>query len=69
MLEGELDAHLGYEKHTSSGNNSDNSRNGSFPKKIRTEHGESTIRVPRGLNGDFSPVVVLKHERRRKSIF
>ena len=28
MLEGELDAHLGYEKHSASGNNSGNSRNG-----------------------------------------
>ena len=64
MLAGELDAHPGYEKHSCSGNNSGNSRNGSFPKKIQTEHGESTIRVPRDRNGDFSPVVVPKHESR-----
>lgn len=68
MLEGGLDSHLGYEKHSSSGNNSGNSRNGSFPKKIQTEHGESTIRVPRDRNGDFSPVVVPKHESRGLSI-
>lgn len=35
MLEGEMDAHLGYEKHSVSGNNSGNSRNGSYPKKSR----------------------------------
>mgnify|MGYP001694394458 CR=1 FL=1 len=68
MLAGELDAHPGYEKHSCSGNNSGNSRNGSFPKKIQTEHGESTIRVPRDRNGDFSPVVVPKHESRGLSI-
>ncbi len=68
MLEGELDAHLGYEKHSSAGNNSGNSRNGSFPKKIQTEHGESIIRVPRDRNGDFAPIVVPKHESRGLSI-
>ncbi len=30
MLEGELDAHLGYEKHSVEGNNSGNSRNGKY---------------------------------------
>lgn len=68
MIEGELDAHLGYEKHSPEGNNSGNSRNGSFPKKIQTEHGESVIRVPRDRNGDFEPVVVPKHESRGLSI-
>ena len=42
MLQGEMDAHLGYEKHDVAGNNTGNSRNGSFPKTIQTEHGEST---------------------------
>ena len=46
MLEGELDAHLGYEKNSISGNNSGNSRNGKYPKKIQTEHSESVISVP-----------------------
>lgn len=30
MLQGEMDAHLGYEKYSSEGTNSGNSRNGSF---------------------------------------
>lgn len=47
MLEGEMDVHLGYEKNSVSGNNSGNSRNGKYPKKIQTEHGESVISVPR----------------------
>ena len=45
MLEGEMDAHLGYEKNSVAGNNSGNSRNGSYPKKIQTEHGEAVISV------------------------
>ena len=36
MLEGEIDAHLGYEKNSVAGNNIGNSRNGSCPKKIQT---------------------------------
>ena len=40
MLQGEMDAHLGYEKHDVVGNNTGNSRNGSYPKLIQTEHGE-----------------------------
>ena len=64
MLEGEMDAHLGYEKHSVSGNNSGNSRNGSYPKKIQTEHGEAVIPIPRDRNGQFEPIVVPKHESR-----
>ncbi len=45
MLEGEMDAHLGYEKNSEAGNNTGNSRNGSYPKKIQTEHGESVISI------------------------
>lgn len=68
MLEGEMDAHLGYEKHSSSGNNSGNSRNGSYPKKIQTEHGESVISIPRDRNGKFDPIAIPKHESRGLSI-
>ena len=68
MLEGELDSHLGYEKNSSEGNNTGNSRNGSFPEKIQTEHGESVIQIPRDRNAEFDPVVVPKHQSRGLSI-
>ena len=68
MLEGEMDAHLGYEKNSVSGHNSGNSRNGSYPKKIQTEHGEAVIPIPRDRNGEFNPIVVPKHESRGLSI-
>ena len=35
MLEGEMDDHLGYEKNSMAGNNTGNSRNGSYPVSIR----------------------------------
>ena len=68
MLEGEMDAHLGYEKNSVAGNNSGNPRNGSYPKKIRTEHGEAVISIPRDRNGRFEPIAVSKHESRWFSI-
>ena len=64
MLEGEMDAHLGYEKNSVAGNNTGNSRNGSYPKKIQTGHGESVISIPRDRNGQFEPIAVPKHESR-----
>lgn len=68
MLEGELDSHLGYDKHEPTGNNSGNSRNGSYKKKIQTEHGESIVTVPRDRNGEYEPIVVPKYQSRGLSI-
>lgn len=66
MLEGELDAHLGYDKHQKS--NNPNSRNGKTSKTIQSEYGESRIDVPRDRQGSFDPVVVPKHQSRSLSV-
>lgn len=50
MLEGEMDAHLSYEKPSPSNSNSGNSRNSSYEKKIQTQQGE------------FELIVVPKHQ-------
>ncbi|MFN8865291.1 MAG: IS256 family transposase [Flavobacteriales bacterium] len=60
LLEGELDAHLGYERHDRS--ESTNSRNGHGRKKIKTTEGEMHITVPRDRNGSFSPILVPKRK-------
>lgn len=60
MLQAELSEHLGYEPHEAKGRNSGNNRNGSYPRKIRTSEGETTIQVPRDRNGTFSPVILPK---------
>ena len=65
MLQGEMDSHLGYEKHSADGNNTGN---GSFPKKIHTEYGESVIQIPRDRRSEFEPMVVPKHQSRGLSI-
>jgi len=68
MLQGEKDAHLGYKKDNVAGNNTDNSRNESFPKTIQTEHRKSTIKIPKTWNGKYDPIIVSKHQIRRPSI-
>lgn len=60
MLEGELDAHLGYMKNKHSANT--NSRNGTTKKKIRTSFGESEIEVPRDRSSSFKPQIVPKRK-------
>lgn len=60
MLEAELDNHLGYEKYSSSGKNSGNSRNGITSKKLKSEYGEVEIEVPRDREGSFTPIAVPK---------
>ncbi len=68
MLQGEMDAHLGYEKGSKDGINSGNSRNGSYRKRIQGTHGDSDIEVPRDRHGQFEPVIVPKHQSRGLSI-
>lgn len=63
MLEGELDTHLGYTKHSSEGILSGNSRNGKTLKTIKTKRGEHELKVPRDRNSTFEPVIVPKRSR------
>lgn len=62
LLEGEMDAHLGYEKHERS--EGKNARNGHTSKRLKTQEGEIEIKVPRDRQSEFNPVLVPK----RKSI-
>ena len=68
MLEGELDAHLGYEKYSKDSKTTPNSRNGKGEKKIKTSFGESKIEVPRDRDGTFEPVLVPKRSKLSKGI-
>jgi putative transposase len=66
MLEGELDAHLGYEKHQAS--EADNTRNGFGKKTIKTKHGKAEIQVPRDRKATFDPVLVPKRSQLSEGI-
>jgi len=60
MLEGELDAHLGYQKHDKT--TFPNSRNGYSSKKVKTSLGESEIVVPRDRDASFNPMLIPKRQ-------
>ncbi len=60
LLEGELDAHLGYDKHQTS--EVENSRNGHISKKIKTSFGETEISVPRDRDSSYNPMIVPKRK-------
>jgi putative transposase len=60
ILEGEMDNHLGYEKHGES--TGENARNGYGKKRLRNQFGETAIQVPRDRNSTFEPVLVPKRK-------
>lgn len=63
-LDAEMDVHLGYPKHSSSGDNSGNSRNGYSSKKVLTADQEVSVNVPRDRSSSFEPTLVGKYEKR-----
>jgi putative transposase len=68
MLEGEMDSHLGYEKHSPEGINTGNSRNGKTSKTVKTTLGEVELEVPRDRNASFEPVLIPKRSRTVEAI-
>src|SRR5258708_13551288 len=61
MLKGELDEHLGYEKHSPEGRNSANSRNGSYTKKAKPETpGDLVLKIPRRRKSAFHHQLIHK---------
>jgi putative transposase len=68
MLEVKMEEHLGYEKHSSAGINTGNSRNGYGTKTIISDYGECEIAVPRDRNGEFEPKIIEKRQTRTDEI-
>lgn len=63
LLQNEMDEHLGYEKHSTSGHHSGNNRNGLSKKSLKSNYGPLEVEIPRDRNGDFEPTVIKKHQR------
>lgn len=63
-MQGEMTEHLGYEKHSITGVNSGNSRNGLSQKTIKSDHGNIPIEIPRDRNGTFEPQIIPKGQTR-----
>jgi len=67
-LDGEMDDHLGYDKHDPVGRDGGNSRNGKRGKTLLTEAGPVEISVPRDRDGSFEPRLVAKRQRRLSGV-
>jgi putative transposase len=63
-LSAELTEHLGYEPHREPPGGTENTRNGSTPKTLVTEHGPVQVKTPRDRQGTFEPRLVRKGQRR-----
>lgn len=61
MMESEMTDHLGYEK--SERANTDNYRNGTKKKSVRSNYGEFELNVPQDRNSSFEPKIVKKHQK------
>lgn len=67
-LDGEMDAHLGYDKHERDPGSGGNARNGRRSKTVLTEAGPVTIDVPRDRDASFTPRIVAKRQRRLSGV-
>ena len=63
-MEVELTDHLGSEPHAEPPGGTGNTRNGTSPKTLVTEHGQVAIDAPRDRDGSFAPRIVRKRQRR-----
>lgn len=63
MLQGEMNAHLGYENNSKISKETDNRRNGYITKNVKTSMGEMTVDVPRDRDGSFDSVVIPKRTK------
>ena len=63
-LGAEMEAHLGYAKHEKAPVESSNARNGYSTKRLKGDHGEVELSVPRDRLSEFEPQIVGKRQTR-----
>lgn len=64
MLEGEMEHHLGYQKHEKTPKFSDNRRNGHYQKTVISGDDTLELNIPRDREGNFEPQLIPKGVRR-----
>lgn len=60
MLKAELDTELGYTKNNQDPKQTDNRRNGSYPKKVTSTMGEIALDIPRDRKSEYKPELIPK---------
>lgn len=63
MLKGELNNHLGYQNNSKEPKQTENRRNGTTSKTLKTSMGEVPIKAPRDRDGSFEPMLIPKRNR------
>ena len=63
LLQGEMEAHLGYKSNDRGAKDSSNRRNGYTDKTVKSSMGDIEIRTPRDRDGSFEPQIVAKRTR------
>lgn len=63
MLQGEMDAHLGYEANDHGYKDTENRRNGYSNKTVKTTYGDIPVAVPRDRDASFDPQTIPKRSR------
>lgn len=63
MLQGEMNAHLGYEANDHGRKETSNRRNGYIHKNVKTTYGDIPVDVPRDRNASFEPQVIPKRTK------
>ena len=67
ILEREMEAHIGYAKHSKDEKELGNRRNGSYEKTLIDEDGRKlTVDIPRDREGEFEPALIPKGVRQFK---
>ncbi len=63
-MQAEMTDHLGYEKNAPAKKKTNNSRNGSYSKRVKGEFGNLDIVVPRDRDSSFEPIILPKGQSR-----
>ena len=63
MLQGEMEAHLGYARQDRGAKASGNRRNGYTEKTVKSSMGDIEIRTPRDREGSFAPQIIPKRTK------
>ena len=63
-MKAEMTDHLGYKKNAPAKKTTNNSRNGSYSKRVKGEFGNLDIAVPRDRNSSFEPIILPKGQSR-----
>ena len=63
MLQGEMDAHLGYESNNHAPKSTTNRRNGYSKKTVKSTYSDIPVQIPRDRESSFEPQALPKHTR------